>query len=115
MDFKVTTRYAGKRTHATHEYGGFHLSKLGVEMHGYKPDEIVMVELSVIDHSTDYDRKEADDPNVYTGVYYFGLCESRFIYSHILATKVCSPSFFKNEIKDGEAVFVKLSIKEVKE
>jgi hypothetical protein len=115
MEFPITKTFAGKRNHATNQYGGFSCGKLGVEMHGYKPEDIVEVELEAIRHAKDFDEKEADEPEVYTGVYFFENKEVRFIYNHILATKMCSPSFFKNDINDGQAVFVKLKVKEINE
>ncbi|MEK6828883.1 MAG: hypothetical protein AABY15_02070 [Nanoarchaeota archaeon] len=115
MDFEVTTRYAGKKEHATHVYGGFHPSKLGVEMHGYKSDNIVRVELEVVEHAKNFDEKEKSEPGIYTGVYFFSEKETKFVYSHILATKVCSPDFFKHHINDGEAVFVKVKVKEIED
>ena len=78
--------------------------------HYLSAEEVVEVELEVVDHAKDYPDKEDTDKNVYFGVYFFEEKETRFIYSSILATKVCSPSFFKNHIDDGQAVFVKVKV-----
>ena len=115
MDFEITTRYAGKRDHDTHIYGGFHISKLGTQMSGYKTEEIVKVEIEVVEHAKDFSEKEKREPGIYTGVYFFSEKETRFIYTHIIPTKVCSPNFFKNHINEGAAVFVKVKVKEIED
>lgn len=113
MEFLTTKFFAGKRKHDIHQYGGFHCGRVGVEMHGYKDDEIVEIELEVIDHAVDYDEQKENEPEVYFGVYNFEKGETNFVYNHILATKICAPDFFKHEIENQKGIFVKIKVNEI--